>query len=440
MRVLHYALGFPPYRSGGLTKYVYDIMIGQAEAGNDVSMLWPGRYASKGGKYTLYRKKGMVGSYELLNPLPVPLLSGINQIAAYTQYGSIEEYTAILHEISPQIIHMHTLMGIHAAFLEAAHRLEIPIVYTTHDYFGLCPRVNLFFRGQICSGINDARCSVCNAGALSLPRVRLMQSSVYRVVKEPMKQLHFKRVLQRVKRTQGVERLMIGEYEKLSSYYEQFFSQIDYFHFNSSLSESVFRSFLRGLDLQGEVITITHRDIRDHRCRKEFHEKRRLTFLGDEREDKGFNLLIDVLDDLYNQNYCFSLNVYGEIKQDREYLVSKRAYQYSELAELFNETDVLIVPSVWMETFGFVAVEAKSYGIPTVLTTNVGAKDCFTDGVDAMIVEPKHEDLKRGIKKVLEDMEFLKSIHSEILREPFPFLHEEHVRKIMDMYVSVMVK
>ena len=27
MRVLHYTLGFPPYRSGGLTKYALDLML-----------------------------------------------------------------------------------------------------------------------------------------------------------------------------------------------------------------------------------------------------------------------------------------------------------------------------------------------------------------------------------------------------------------------------
>ena len=31
MKILHYFLGFPPYRSGGLTKYAFDLMTAQVE-------------------------------------------------------------------------------------------------------------------------------------------------------------------------------------------------------------------------------------------------------------------------------------------------------------------------------------------------------------------------------------------------------------------------
>ena len=33
MKILHYALGFPPYRSGGLTKMCIDLMVQQAKEG-----------------------------------------------------------------------------------------------------------------------------------------------------------------------------------------------------------------------------------------------------------------------------------------------------------------------------------------------------------------------------------------------------------------------
>ena len=42
MKILHYSLGFPPYRTGGLTKFNYDLMIEQVKEGNDVALLWPG--------------------------------------------------------------------------------------------------------------------------------------------------------------------------------------------------------------------------------------------------------------------------------------------------------------------------------------------------------------------------------------------------------------
>ena len=43
MNILHYALGFPPYRSGGLTKLCIDLMEQQVKEGHTVAMLWPGQ-------------------------------------------------------------------------------------------------------------------------------------------------------------------------------------------------------------------------------------------------------------------------------------------------------------------------------------------------------------------------------------------------------------
>ena len=43
MKILHYALGFPPYRSGGLTKLCVDLMVQQAKEGHTVALLWPGQ-------------------------------------------------------------------------------------------------------------------------------------------------------------------------------------------------------------------------------------------------------------------------------------------------------------------------------------------------------------------------------------------------------------
>ena len=40
MRILHYTLGFQPYRSGGLVRYVSDLMLAQASMGHNVFALY----------------------------------------------------------------------------------------------------------------------------------------------------------------------------------------------------------------------------------------------------------------------------------------------------------------------------------------------------------------------------------------------------------------
>lgn len=57
MRVLHYTLGFPPYRSGGLTKYALDLMLAEQALGLDVCALYPGSISFVKSKCTVIKKE-----------------------------------------------------------------------------------------------------------------------------------------------------------------------------------------------------------------------------------------------------------------------------------------------------------------------------------------------------------------------------------------------
>ena len=43
MDILHYSLGLPPFRRGGMTQYCLDLIAGQVKEGHNVTLLWPGR-------------------------------------------------------------------------------------------------------------------------------------------------------------------------------------------------------------------------------------------------------------------------------------------------------------------------------------------------------------------------------------------------------------
>lgn len=43
MRILHYGLGFPPSRTGGMVRYTLDLMKEQLKQGEQVFYLYPGR-------------------------------------------------------------------------------------------------------------------------------------------------------------------------------------------------------------------------------------------------------------------------------------------------------------------------------------------------------------------------------------------------------------
>lgn len=394
MRILHYALGFPPYRTGGLTKYCTDLMLTQREEGHKVGLLWPGQIGLLDKKLRIREGKQWNGvdNFELVNPLPVALDEGVRDIDAYTRSVASRPYEEFLKSFTPDVIHIHTLMGLHSEFLDVAKSLGIRTVFTSHDYYGLCPKVTLFHDGKVCDDDHDcADCAACNQTALSLKKIAVLQSPLYRKLKntsvvKKMREAHRKEFFTEQEKHDVIksidnEKLYAEDYQRLRSYYVDMLQKMDKIHFNSTVAEKIYRRYME--PRSSEVISITHRDIKDNRRIKDFkNEKLRLTYLGPAKPFKGFQFLLSVLDDIWEQGERdFELHIYTESTAKRSYITHQQnGYPYSQLEEIFDETDLLVVPSVWYETFGFTVLEALSYGVPVLASENVGAKDILNNG------------------------------------------------------------
>jgi hypothetical protein len=178
MKIIHYTLGFRPYRSGGLTKYAHDLMLAQIQLGHEVSALYPGGMDLLKGDCVVRYENTLQGIrvYEMLNPLPVSLLYGVKDIRSMIEDSHIDTlfYEQFLNETRPEVMHVHTLMGLPKSFLEIAHNRGIRLVYTSHDYYGLCPKVNLIdSEGKMCVSPCDEKCLLCNKSAKSTGFLRI---------------------------------------------------------------------------------------------------------------------------------------------------------------------------------------------------------------------------------------------------------------------------
>lgn len=172
MHILHYTLGFSPYRSGGLVKYAKDLMQTQIKLGHLVVALYPGGTSLFEKSCHVHWDKTYDGirSFEMTNPLPVPLMYGVKDIESATNLQNLDTYSfeRLLDDVKPEVFHIHTLMGVALEYLQIVHDRGIRIVYTSHDYFGLCPKVNFINQdGEVCLGSSAERCAVCNAHAKS---------------------------------------------------------------------------------------------------------------------------------------------------------------------------------------------------------------------------------------------------------------------------------
>ena len=444
MTILHYFLGFPPYRSGGMTKFAYDLMEAQVKDGESVIALWPGRMNFiLPPKVKIKKRKNInkIENYEIINAQPVSLDEGIKDVSEFIKECDCNIYIRFLEEIKPDAIHIHTLIGIHKEFIDAANKLGIKTVFTTHDYFGICPKVTLYKNSGVCENDNNCKdCINCNKSALSIEKIKIMQSPFYRKFKDSrllklLRKKHRNKFFNKYKQDFNEDDYKDGkskEYEKLRKYYVEILENIDIIHFNSNLTKEVYLRYIKPKSYQ--VITISHKNIEDNRKNKTIaSDKIRFTFLASTKPYKGFYMLKKVMDELYNKKkYEFELNIFSDVTERSQYMnVHKEGFKQEDLPKIFENTDILIAPSMWYETFGFTVIEALSYGVPVIVSDRVGAKDIIKDG--GIIIGSDYEE---NLKKTLESMntEKIQKMKKYIQKEIVPKKWSEFCEEIKKLW------
>lgn len=397
MKILHYSLGFPPYRSGGLTKFCMDLMIQQKKEGNHVSLMWPGKMSFISKKVDV-KNRGFaefdgnkIQSFEIINPLPISYDEGISEFNAFTKDISEDVYQDFLCEYKPDVIHIHTLMGLHKSFLSEAKKLGIKIVFTAHDFFPICSKVTMSRKGKICDCVGSCeKCGICNTSALSMKKIQILQSPMYRKMKNTL----LVKKLRKKHRDEYLGGNCINDnavpvgtaknYKQLRAYYGSMLQLMDIIHYNSTITKKIYERYF---EVKNEcVISITHSDITDNRKIKTFSNNiLRIRYLGPNGEGKGFYLLKEALDQLWSQRQDFCLDVHFIPTEQSPYIQSHDRYSYEDLKEIFDNTDVVVTPSIWYETFGFTVLEALSYGVPVIISGTVGAKDILAEGAGIVI-------------------------------------------------------
>ena len=378
MKILHYTLGFQPQRTGGLVKYAEDLMLEQIAQGHQVTVLYPGniRLLSKkvGIKKVSSRK---FECYELLNSLPLALFGGISNPTAFLASCDKNVYRTFLEKVQPDIIHIHSFMGLHKEFLEIAKNLNIRVVFTSHDYYGLAPVPHFYFNGVDYSDKNtNLTWNIMSSDALSVKKLRLFQISFYPTIRKLLKLLG--------KNPKSKKNLVIRDvieeqdFSELRHYYNEMFHLIDGYLFNSSLAKNVYEQN-EIKPTQSTVLSITNSSIKPHQRLTTTNNKIRVAYIGSDEEYKGYFDFIDFAETLDRESYEVATYGYFPNEECPSFIEQKGYFTKETIDSVYENIDILIVPSKWKETFGLITVEALSYGVNVFVSENVGSKDLLPE-------------------------------------------------------------
>lgn len=185
MKILHVTWGFPPdSKTGGVTVYLVGLAEEQLQRGHQIFVFYAsGVRRSRGKSYlSIDTRFGMEVAKVANGPN--------NYVGAFgTEYDPLKECSNIaverlfdqyLERVRPDVVHIQTLVGLSASLLQIAHDRGAATVVTLHDYWFICPRVQLLQPdGTICPGpLEGFRCATCVAESRWRRWLRVLFSQV----------------------------------------------------------------------------------------------------------------------------------------------------------------------------------------------------------------------------------------------------------------------
>lgn len=458
MNILHYFLGFPPFHGGGLMIYATDLAKEQLKMGHSVIMLMPGEYIkhTTKSKIKFYKIQEGLPIYKIVNPQPVSL-SGVNNPEEFIKEKRNNNYEGFLRKHNIEILHVHSLIGFPKEFLDEAKKLDIKTIFTTHDYFGLCPRINFFkYDYTLCNNYKQGKdCVLCNYNVpnkINMKRnIIIIFFKYYDLIKKVYylfknknnrlisdEKLDFKNV--------KIDENKVRGFVKFREYHKSIIENFDTIIFNSSITKNEYAKYINLNNIRYKILPVTHSKIKDNRNVIDYkpiiNNKVNFLFMGYLNKKKGFWDLVSVLDEIKEKYSNWQINIYGDYsnidlkKFDKKFFKFYGRYKHDDLSNIFSNSSVLIIPSKCKETFGFVGLEAYSYGIPALVSENVGFSDFIINGINGLVYKEdnKNKYLKESIIKILENPGLLKKYNEEILKNEFKYLLKEHSKEIVDYY------
>jgi glycosyltransferase involved in cell wall biosynthesis len=241
-------------------------------------------------------------------------------------FAMLPVLTRIFEHEAPDVINTHNMLGFSVAAWSAAQRLNVPIVHTMHDQYLLCHRSTMFKNGSNCA----RQCRSCL------------------VMTSPRKQAS-----RHVDVAVGVSSFILDRHKRLG-YFASAESMVIY---NTGVVDSVDPSHTVRRRAPGGTM--------------------RFGFLGQLIPTKGVHALIDAF--LTEQLMDAELWIAGRGQASYDYELRRRTQAahnihwlgYVKPTQLFENIDILVVPSVWHDTAPLVVLEAARHAV-AVLGSNRG--------------------------------------------------------------------
>jgi glycosyltransferase involved in cell wall biosynthesis len=420
MRILFITAGICATR-GLSNTYQESLMEGLVGRGHQVACLCTAEVSGQPGVSWACRQREPYPLYAVFNGGVYPALYPQGGIGSRDPLrdaqGSPALRRAILEIVraeQPDVVSIQSLFGLPFDVVDAIQHEGIPVVFTAHDYFVLCPTAHLFLpAGQPCR-LTDADL-VCARCCRTAPSYRAFRQAwqldrlAARFDSRPIVRNAIWRVRNVLKRIDGG---LPGPgkpaaYSARRRQAIRFLNRLAVLHCISRCQAGVFRQIcgplpnVRVLPLMPPSLetAVPVPRLRDRNPNISF------AALNINGAFKGSQLLAEAFQRLARTGAACELHVYGNWQPGPAIpRVSYHGrYQSADLDRIAARSDFCIVPSVGDETLGFTGLEMLARGVPLIASNRAGVGDFIADGRNGLLFDPASADsLCVAIEKAMQ--------------------------------------
>jgi glycosyltransferase involved in cell wall biosynthesis len=394
MRILHVVHGFVPEAVGGVELHCHYLANALAAAHAVGVLAW--RSSPDTPDYAVEERQQ--------GPLTVWRLSHrFADLSSFTGIYRNDRIDGIFDDLvsrwRPEVVHVHHLIGLSTGILERTKRRGLPLVLGLHDFWFGCPR------GQrirdplvICHEIDRRLCVPCLKP----------QNYELRAPRRPL--WAWARRLRLPTRRRGLR--ILARYD---ADMRRLLSLPDALITPSPFHREMYRRY--GVD--GERMHVIPYGLPRGTAARAVRSTTRVGFLGTLIPSKGAHVLLEAYRHLARPEV--ELAFYGAwvpFHGDTGYLDRLKAaaagtagtvrfhgrYEQEDVPRILAGLDVLVVPSVWYESYSIVIREGFLAGVP-VIASNLGAMaDAIEHGVTGLLFEAGNAaDLAAQLRRLLDE-------------------------------------
>ena len=311
-----------------------------------------------------------------------------------------DNFAKLISEIKPEIAHIGHLNHLSTGLVEELNKQKIPIVFTLHDFWLMCPRGQFLTRGigkehnfQLCSGQEDRKCA----------------SDCYRV--------YFS----------GSEQDEAPDIENWSSWTHKRMIEtkaiIDKVDLFLAPSNYLRNRFVNEFAVpENKIIYLDYGFPTEYLTQTEnLKEKTNFTFgyIGTHITSKGINQLIEAFREIeepatlkiygrHNGQSTNALKLLAATSKNKIEFVGE--YINHNLAnDVFSNVDCIVVPSIWAENSPLVIHEAQSCKVPVITADFGGMKEYVQHKVNGLLYEHRNTNsLKKQLRFAIANPNLLK--------------------------------